>query len=54
MVNDQTIEAGGIVVSGLQISVGLPGDMALLGQNFLRNIDVIQSNDTMTLRLRQQ
>ncbi len=51
---DQTIEAGGLVVSGLQISVGLPGDMALLGQNFLRNIDVIQSNDTMTLRLRQQ
>lgn len=54
MVYDQTIEAGGIVASGLQISVGLPGDMALLGQNFLRNIDVIQSNDTMTLRLRQQ
>jgi aspartyl protease family protein len=54
MVSDQTVEAGGIVVSSLQISVGLPGDMALLGQNFLRNIDVFQSNDTMTLRLRQQ
>lgn len=53
MVSDQTIEAGGIVVSGLQVSVGLPGDMALLGQNFLRNIDVIQSNDTMTLRVRE-
>ncbi|MCB1936509.1 MAG: clan AA aspartic protease [Nitrosomonas sp.] len=51
MVYDQTVEAGGIAVNGLQVSVGLPGDMALLGQNFLRNIDVIQSNDMMTLRV---
>jgi len=54
MVNELTVEAGGIAVNGLQVSVGLPGDMALLGQNFLRNIDVIQSNDTMTLRARSQ
>ncbi|SET34215.1 aspartyl protease family protein [Nitrosomonas marina] len=52
MVFNQTIEAGGIVMSGLQVSVGLHGDVALLGQNFLRNIDVIQSNDTMILKFR--
>lgn len=54
MVFNQTIEAGGIVMDGLQVSVGLDGDVALLGQNFLRKIDVIQSNDTMTLRIRTE
>ena len=54
MVFDQIIEAGGIVINGLHVSVGLHGDVALLGQNFLRKIDVIQSNDTMTLRIRSE
>ncbi|MCB1985950.1 MAG: clan AA aspartic protease [Burkholderiales bacterium] len=54
MVFDQVIEAGGIVMGGLHVSVGLHGDVALLGQNFLRKIDVIQSNDTMTLRIRAE
>ena len=54
MVFDQIVEAGGIVINGLHVSVGLHGDMALLGQNFLRKIDVIQSNDTMTLRVRTE
>lgn len=48
----QTVEAGGLLVSGLSVSVGIHGNVALLGQNFLRRVDVIQSNDTMTLRLR--
>ncbi len=52
MVFDQTVEAGGIIVTGLSISVGLYGDVALLGQNFLQNIDVIQSEDQMILRVR--
>lgn len=54
MVFDQIIEVGGIVINGLHVSVGLHGDVALLGQNFLRKIDVIQSNDTMTLRVRAE
>lgn len=54
MVFDQTIEAGGIVINGLHVSVGLHGDKALLGQNFLRKIDVVQSNDKMILRVREE
>ncbi len=52
IVSGQTIEAGGISVHGLSVSVGMQGEMALLGQNFLRRVDVIQSNDTMILRVR--
>lgn len=51
IVSGQTIEAGGIRVHGLSVSVGLHGDMALLGQNFLRKLDVIQSNDTLIMRV---
>ncbi len=54
IVFDQTIDAGGITVRGLQVSVGLYGDVALLGQNFLRNIDVVQTNDRMVLRVRTE
>ncbi|HBV22132.1 MAG TPA: retropepsin-like aspartic protease [Nitrosomonas sp.] len=54
MVFDQIIEAGGIEINGLHVSVGLHGDVALLGQNFLRKIDVIQANDTMKLRVRAE
>ncbi len=54
MVFNQIIEAGGIEINGLHVSVGLHGDVALLGQNFLRKIDVIQTNDTMTLRVRTE
>ncbi len=52
IVSGQTVEAGGIAVSGLSVSVGIQGEMALLGQNFLRRVDVIQSNDRMILRVR--
>lgn len=52
-VSDQTVVAGGLQLKGL--SVGVVGQMdqrdyALLGQNFLRYIDVIQSGDQMVLR----
>lgn len=54
-VSDQAIEAGGIQLKGLR--VGVVGQMdlrdyALLGQNFLRYVDVIQSGDQMILRVK--
>ncbi|MEP7371680.1 MAG: retropepsin-like aspartic protease [Nitrosospira sp.] len=52
IVSGQTIEAGGIVMEGLSVGVGIQGDTALLGQNFLRRIDVLQSDDKMVLRVR--
>jgi len=54
IVSGQTIEAGGIAVNGLSVSVGIQGEIALLGQNFLRRVDVIQSNDRMILRVRAE
>jgi aspartyl protease family protein len=52
IVSSQTIEAGGIIVEDLSVGVGTLGDMALLGQNFLRRVDVLQSDDKMVLRIR--
>lgn len=49
----QVVVAGGISVAGLNVSVGIQGSMALLGQNFLRRVDVIQSNDRMILKVRE-
>jgi aspartyl protease family protein len=54
IISGQIVEAGGIAVNGLSVSVGMHGRMALLGQNFLRRIDVIQSNDEMILRVRAE
>ena len=54
IVSGQIIEAGGIAVNGLSVSVGIQGEIALLGQNFLRRVDVIQSNDRMILRVRAE
>ncbi|WP_040851562.1 retropepsin-like aspartic protease family protein [Nitrosospira lacus] len=52
IVAGQTIEAGGIVVEGLSVGIGIHGDIALLGQNFLRRVEVVQSNDKMVLRVK--
>jgi aspartyl protease family protein len=52
IVPGQSIEAGGIRVAPLSVAVGFSGDVALLGQNFLRRVDVLQSDDRMVLRLR--
>jgi aspartyl protease family protein len=55
MASDQTIEAGGIRLKGLRVGVVTQMDQrdyALLGQNFLRHIDVIQSGDQMILRVK--
>jgi aspartyl protease family protein len=49
----QTVEAGGIVVEGLSLGVGIDGDIGLLGQNFLRHVDVLQLEDKMILRVRR-
>jgi len=54
VVSGQSVEAGGIMVNGIGVSVGIQGGVALLGQNFLRRVDVLQSNDTMILQLRTQ
>ena len=55
-VADQTIEAGGIRLAGLSVAVAMQmdaGGYALLGQNFLRYVDVIQSGDQMVLRIKK-
>jgi aspartyl protease family protein len=53
IVTGQTIMAGGIAVEGISIAVGIRGEIALLGQNFLRRVEMTQSGDTMTLRIKQ-
>lgn len=56
MVSDQAIEAGGLQLKGLRVGVVKQMDQrdyALLGQNFLRHIDVIQSGDQMVLRMKR-
>ncbi|MDP2827548.1 MAG: TIGR02281 family clan AA aspartic protease [Sulfuricellaceae bacterium] len=52
IVADQAVVAGGIAVEGLSIAVGTHGKIALLGQNFLRKVEMLQSSDTMTLRVK--
>lgn len=55
MVSDQTVVAGGIQLKGLRVGVVMQVDQrdyALLGQNFLRHIDVIQSGDRMVLKVK--
>ena len=52
IVSGQSIEAGGILVEGLSVGIGVQGNIALLGQNFLRKVDVLQSGDKMLLQVR--
>ena len=53
VVKNQTVRADAFEVSGLSIAV-MPAHMgeALLGQNFLRHFEVIQSAGTLRLRRR--
>lgn len=53
IVSGQAVEAGGIAVEGLSVGVGIHGDIGLLGQNFLRNVDVLQLEDKMILKVRR-
>jgi aspartyl protease family protein len=50
-VTGQTVTLGGITIRDVRIVIlsGMPGE-ALLGQNVLRHLDVVQSADRMTLR----
>jgi aspartyl protease family protein len=50
-ISGQTVTLGGITIRDVRIVVlsGMPGE-ALLGQNVLRHLDVVQSSDRMTLR----
>ncbi|RTL48135.1 MAG: TIGR02281 family clan AA aspartic protease [Rhodocyclaceae bacterium] len=53
LVSGQTVEAGGLTVSNIEVSVGIrmeQPDMALLGQSFLRHVEVVQSGDRLVLR----
>lgn len=55
LVKGQTVEAGGLRLSNIDVGVGvrLDGpDHALLGQSFLRHVDVLQSGDRLVLRTR--
>lgn len=55
MVTGVAVEAAGIRVEGLRVAVGPdlgPSGVALLGQNFLRRIEVTQRDDRMVLRLK--
>lgn len=52
VVSGLIIEAGGIVVENLSVGVGIHGEVGLLGQNFLRHLDVLQLEDKMVLRIR--
>jgi aspartyl protease family protein len=50
---DNTVSAGGITVEGLRVAViaNLRGSDALLGQNFLRHVEVTTARDRMMLRI---
>lgn len=52
IVSGQDIKVGSILAKGLSVSVGIHGRIGLLGQNFLRRVEVIQSGDRMVLRVR--
>ena len=52
MVPDVTVEAGGIRVDGIRVGVGSAGPQALLGQNFLNKLELTQTSERMTLRVR--
>ncbi|HEY3433872.1 MAG TPA: TIGR02281 family clan AA aspartic protease [Rhodocyclaceae bacterium] len=55
LVSGQAVEAGGLTVSNIDVGVGIrmeKPDMALLGQSFLRHVDVLQSDDRLILRRR--
>jgi aspartyl protease family protein len=52
IVPGQIVDAGGITIEGLSVGVGVHGDIGLLGQNFLRNVDILQLEDKMVLRTR--
>ena len=52
IVTGQDIKVGGILVKGLSVGVGIQGKVGLLGQNFLRRVEIVQSGDKMVLRVR--
>lgn len=55
LVQNQTVEAGGLSLSNVDVGVGIrldAPDHALLGQSFLRHVDVLQSGDRLVLKAR--
>lgn len=56
MVSGVSVEAAGIRVDGISVGVGIHSadrQAALLGQNFLRKVELVQSGDRMIFRLRK-
>lgn len=56
LVQNQTVEAGGLRVANIDVGVGIrvgAPNSALLGQSYLRHVDVLQSGDRLVLRARQ-
>lgn len=56
LVQNQAVEAGGLRVANIDVGVGIrlgAPNNALLGQSFLRHVDVLQSGDKLVLRARQ-
>lgn len=53
MISKVTVVAGGIRIEGLRVAVSpaMPGNQALLGQNFLQHVVIAQNNDKLTLRI---
>jgi aspartyl protease family protein len=53
LVSGQTVEAGGLRVSNIDVGVGInvgQDDMGLLGQSYLRHVEVLQADDRLILR----
>lgn len=56
-VSGLTVEVAGIVISGMSVGVGLrtsDQQIALLGQNFLRQVEMAQAADQVILRTRNK
>ena len=49
---DRLSKQAALLVENLSVGVGIHGEIGLLGQNFLRHVDVLQLEDKMVLRIR--
>ena len=52
IVPEADVRVGGIRVNGIRVGVGASGAIALLGQNFLNKVEITQTVDRMTLRVK--
>lgn len=55
LVSGQRVEAGGLTIANIDVVVGIQmerAELALLGQSFLRHVEVVQADDRLILRSR--